>query len=222
MSFVKVFYSDISRYLAQDALDSRKAEVDDKRLSRIERAIRPETKAQLLGAGLLQNAALEAVFGKNDYRIEISPSGKPYVINAEGVYFNLSHAGKFVLCAVSDIPVGADIEEIAEAQTVMGIADRFFSMLERDAIALSPSPAEAFCRLWTLRESYVKMRGTGFDRGLAPLACEFPGGVPKMKIDGVIQNDAFFTEIRDVFGCRGAVCTQGKTEYSVQKLSLDD
>ena len=112
----------------------------------------------------------------------------------------------------------ADLEEIAEAETVMPIADRFFTPLERDAISLSPSPAEAFCRLWTLRESYVKMTGKGFDRGLAPLAMVFPGGTPKIKVDGKILDDVFFTEIRDVYKCRGAVCTKCKAEYSIEKI----
>lgn len=220
MNFVKVFYSDISGYFDADSLDARKSEVSAERLVRIERAKRPETKAQLLGAGLLVRAALKAVYGRDDFVFEVSPSGKPYISNTSGIFFNLSHAGKFVLCAVSNAEVGADIEEIAEAQTVMGIADRFFPVLERDAIALSPSPAEAFCRLWTLRESYVKMRGTGFDRGLAPLSCEFPSGNPKMLVDGVLQSDAFFTEIRDIYLCRGAVCTLGEAEFSLSKLTL--
>ena len=146
--------------------------------------------------------------------------GKPYVSNRDGVFFSVSHTGKYVLCAVSDTEVGADLEEIAEAQTVMPIADRFFTPLERDAISLSPSPAEAFCRLWTLRESYVKMTGKGFDRGLAPLAMVFPSGTPKIKVDGKIREDVFFTEIRDVYKCRGAVCTEKEAEYSIEKITL--
>ncbi len=220
MSFVKVFYADVSEYFKEDALISRVSEVNAARQARIERAKRPETKALLLGSGLIIPTALERVFGKNDFKIKISDTGKPCVSDADGVFFNVSHTGKYVLCAVSDVDVGADIEEIAEAETVMPIADRFFTPLERDAISLSPSPAEAFCRLWTLRESYVKMTGKGFDRGLAPLAMVFPGGTPKIKVDGKILDDVFFTEIRDVYKCRGAVCTGCKAEYSIEKITL--
>lgn len=220
MSFVKVFYADISKYFEEDALLSRRADVSAERQARIDRAKRPETKALLLGAGLIIPTALEKVFGKNDFEIKVSDMGKPYVSNADGVFFNVSHTGKYVICAVSDTEVGADLEEIAEAETVMPIADRFFTPLERDAISLSPSPAEAFCRLWTLRESYVKMTGKGFDRGLAPLAMVFPGGTPKIKVDGKILDDVFFTEIRDVYKCRGAVCTKCKAEYSIEKITL--
>lgn len=220
MSFVKVFYADVSEYFMEDTLLSRVSEVNAARQARIERAKRPETKALLLGSGLIIPTALERVFGRSDFKTEISDTGKPYVSDADGVFFNVSHTGKYVLCAVSDVEVGADIEEIAEAETVMPIADRFFTPLERDAISLSPSPAEAFCRLWTLRESYVKMTGKGFDRGLAPLAMVFPGGVPKIKVDGKIRDDVFFTEIRDVYRCRGAVCTRCEAKYSIEKITL--
>lgn len=220
MSFVKVFYADVSAYYDENALAERKAEVSDARQNRIDRAKRPETKALLLGSGLIVPVALKKVFGDFDYEIKVAEMGKPYVSNRDGVFFSVSHTGKYVLCAVSDTEVGADLEEIAEAQTVMPIADRFFTPLERDAISLSPSPAEAFCRLWTLRESYVKMTGKGFDRGLAPLAMVFPSGTPKIKVDGKIKEDVFFTEIRDVYKCRGAVCTEKEAEYSIEKITL--
>ncbi len=220
MSFVKVFYADVSEYFKEDALLSRVSGINAARQARIERAKRPETKALLLGSGLIIPTALERVFGRSDFKTEISDMGKPYVSDADGVFFNVSHTGKYVLCAVSDVEVGADIEEIDEAETVMPIADRFFTPLERDAISLSPSPAEAFCRLWTLRESYVKMTGNGFNRGLAPLAMVFPCGVPKIKVDGKILDDVFFTEIRDVYKCRGAACTRCKAEYSIEKITL--
>lgn len=220
MSFVKVFYCDISQFFDEDKLLSRINEVDGKRAERIKRAVRAETKAQLLGAGLIVPLALQKAFGRSDFTIETDALGKPQVTNAEGVHFNLSHTGKFAVCAVSDVPVGVDVEEIASSAGMIGIANKFFTVFERSAIALSPSPEEAFCRLWTLRESYVKMLGTGFDRGLAPLACEFPDGVPKIKDNGKLCEDVFFTEIRDIYLCRGAVCTRGEAEYSIEKLTL--
>ena len=220
MHFAKVFFCDVSKYHDADALASRLGEVAPERAERINTAKRPETKAQLLCSGLIVPKALGAVFGRNDFKIETDSLGKPQVTNADGVYFNVSHTGKFVACAVSDVPVGVDIEEISANTDFMRIADRFFSVMEKNVMMMVPSPEEAFCRLWTLRESYVKMRGTGFDRGLAPLSCTFPGGVPKMNVDGKVQEDAFFTEIRDIYLCRGAVCTLGEAEYSIEKTEV--
>lgn len=220
MHFAKVFFCDISKYYDADVLASRIGEVSPERAARIATAKRPETKAQLLCSGLIVPEALKKVFGRSDYKIETDELGKPQVKNADGVFFNVSHAGKFVACAVSDVPVGVDIEEISANTGFMQIADKFFSVMEKNVMMMVPSPEEAFCRLWTIRESYVKMRGTGFDKGLAPLSCTFPGGVPKMNVYGKVQEDAFFTEIRDIYLCRGAVCTQGEAEYSIEKTEV--
>ena len=38
--------------------------------------------------------------------------GKAYISNHENIHFNLSHSGKIVLCAISDMEVGADVEYI--------------------------------------------------------------------------------------------------------------
>ncbi|MBQ9510963.1 MAG: 4'-phosphopantetheinyl transferase superfamily protein [Clostridia bacterium] len=220
MNFVKVFYADVSKYYDEKELGARLSEVDDARRERIAHARRAETKAELLGSALIAKKALKEVFGDKEYEIKVDEKGKPFVANAENVYFNVSHTGKYVACACSNVPVGLDIEQIGSQAEAIGVAERFFSSLEKSAIMLSPSPEEAFCRLWTLRESYVKMRGTGFDRGLAPLSCSFPRGVPKMNDRGVLQQDAFFYEIRDIYLCRGAVCTLGESEYSIKKTEV--
>lgn len=220
MSFVKLFYTDASKYYDPVKLAWYIGRVDTERRERIERAKNPETKAGLLVSGLIVPKTLKTVFGRDDFVLEKDEWGKPYVANADGIYFNIARAGKFVACAVSDIPVGVDIEEISAQEGFINIADTFFSVMERNAIMMSPSPEEAFCRLWTLRESYVKMCGTGFDRGLAPLSCSFPGGTPKINVDGKLREDVFFTEIRDIYLCRGAVCTLGAAEYSSEKIEV--
>ena len=38
--------------------------------------------------------------------------GKAYISNYENIYFNLSHSGKMILCAISNKEVGVDIEYI--------------------------------------------------------------------------------------------------------------
>ena len=43
---------------------------------------------------------------------ETGKYGKAYISNHENIYFNLSHSGKIVLCAISDMEVGADVEYI--------------------------------------------------------------------------------------------------------------
>ena len=113
-----------------------------------------------------------------------------------------------------------DIEKTdAPAQMDM-IASKFFSIYERNAILLSSNPVDAFTRLWTLREAYVKMRGKGFDIPLASLSCVFPHGKAHICENGKIAEDAFFSEIRDIYGYRASVCTLGEAEFSLEKADI--
>lgn len=57
------------------------------------------------------------------------------------------------MCAVSDAPVGVDIE--LPRQNSARLAKRFFTP---DEASVCHSDAQ-FCRLWTLKESYIKLRG---------------------------------------------------------------
>ena len=51
--------------------------------------------------------------------------GKAYISNFENVYFNLSHSGKMVLCAISDREVGVDIE-YSDPEIDLNIAKLYF------------------------------------------------------------------------------------------------
>ena len=91
----------------------------------------------------------------------VGENGKPYIENAP-VHFNLSHSGTFALCAVSDHEVGCDIERIARAD--LKIAKRFFCLSEYESIRARSTEDEqnaAFYRLWTLKESFLKVTGQG-------------------------------------------------------------
>ena len=48
--------------------------------------------------------------------LRTNENGKPIV---EGICFNLSHSGDYVICAVSERPVGCDIEQIKEENRVI-------------------------------------------------------------------------------------------------------
>ncbi len=83
--------------------------------------------------------------------------------------FNLSHSGDYVLCSISTkrgAKVGCDIETVKEARP--RVARRFFLPAETAWMEGQPSEregAEAFYRLWVLKESFMKAvrRGMGLD-----------------------------------------------------------
>jgi len=114
-------------------------------------------RKQSLGAGALLRYILqsrkieetETIYGEH---------GKPEM---PGIYFNISHSGDYVVCAVGDGIVGCDIEKIGQFRG--SVVKRFFTEKETSYInAFSGERKnEEFYRLWTMKESYVKMTGEG-------------------------------------------------------------
>ena len=130
--------------------------VSAERQQRIERCKDMESKKQMLTAGLLLQKVL-AIYGIDESTIRRNPCGKPMV---EGIYFNLSHTDGLVVCAVSDAPVGCDVEKVKEAPK--GVAERFFHLNEKMYLEKCFEDYDReFFRLWTMKESYLKMTGEG-------------------------------------------------------------
>ena len=220
MPYAKTYYTDFSSLLEPSMLEKKLPLVPPERQERIETAKRPETKSSLLAAGLLLNTVMKQEYNISAFEVAIANHGKPYLVGHEDIHFNLSHSGTIAVCTVSDTEVGVDIEKTDAPHDMMGVANRFFSLLEYNAMLMSYNPKEAFCRLWTLRESYVKMRGMGFAIGLSTLRCDFHRGICTMYEKEVPQHDAFFHELREIDGYRGAVCTKSDASHSLHAIEL--
>ena len=81
--------------------------------------------------------------------IEKTPNGKPYFPERPEIYFSLSHGKTHVLCALSENPVGVDVEA---PRQISERAIRFFSTPE-ELTHFDPLD------LWILKESYIKLIG---------------------------------------------------------------
>lgn len=126
------------------------------RTGRAERYRFREDRLRCIGAGIL----LSEILGIKEKDLIFGPQGKPSCPVC-GKEFSLSHSGKYILLAVDDRPVGADIEEIKEAH--LPVARRVLQpeellWMQEDA----PKAAERFFRLWTMKESVMKALGRGF------------------------------------------------------------
>jgi len=85
-------------------------------------------------------------------------NGKPFL--PEGPYVNISHSGDFVCLAVcGSAPVGIDIEQHRD-EDFLCLAKTVFHPSEYDFFMRVPGAARFF-ELWTLKESYIKMIGSG-------------------------------------------------------------
>ena len=177
---MKIFLTDISD-MNDDIMNKGLKLVPAYRKDKIERYRFMEDKERSLAAGLLLNyatklysiymsyageielkTASDDIFNVKldelvksydtsyDHNIEYAGNGKPVYSGLE-IHFNLSHAGTCVVCAVSDRPVGIDIER--PRKNAIKVAERFFTQAECDWIG--------FARIWTLKEAYAKLTGDG-------------------------------------------------------------
>ena len=133
-------------------------------------------------------------------------TGKPYA-NVP-FFFNVSHSGDFVLCAVSDVPIGADVEHIKPFRA--GMVARYFTEIEAvyvwgnspapEGNVTDPDTCTRFYRVWTAKESYVKMTGTGISTDLSAVSydpttqtvCGIPLTTPQAPegyVISILEND---------------------------------
>ena len=128
------------------------------RREKLARTRNPRTYAQSLGAELLLLAALQELGGPMPpLEITCGEAGKPAL--AGGPEFSLSHSGERVLCALSDEAVGADLQQLKPYNPAL--ARRFFSKEEGAWLEEQRERDLAFSLLWSLKESYVKLLGSG-------------------------------------------------------------
>ena len=80
------------------------------------------------------------------------------------IFFNLSHCRETVVCAISDQPVGVDVELIRPYKE--SLARYTMNDDELSAIESSPDPARTFIRYWTMKEAALKLIGTGISNDL--------------------------------------------------------
>lgn len=78
------------------------------------------------------------------------------------LYFNLSHSGDYVVLAVSDSPVGIDIEHKTKGYD--SLAKRCFCEEEyKDILSAGDTDEQKhrFLEYWTMKEAYIKLVGEG-------------------------------------------------------------
>ena len=116
---------------------------------------------------------LTALLASTPYTLHPTPSflyneyGAPYLEN--GPYFSISHCKQGIAVAVSETPIGIDIEAIRPFNE--GLMRKTMNSEEQTYILSSLNPEIEFIRLWTQKEAYVKMQGTGIISDMHDILC---------------------------------------------------
>ncbi len=134
------------------------------------RIVAPLRRAQFLAGRRLAQALLarwSPGTGADAWRIEAGPDGRPWARSpgggADRLYLSISHSGDRVAVAVSDAPVGLDVEAWPprRARDVTGLVEATIGAAERATWPDGDAPALAlaFHRSWVLKEAWLKSRG---------------------------------------------------------------
>lgn len=158
MNKIRVYAADVEE-LKDDAVFIKYCQtVSMERRKKIDQFLFQKDKLLSLAAELLLGEALRRE-GIHSWKVYYGDNGKPYIDN---LYFNLSHSGEQVMCAVSEYEVGCDVEKVTDID--LEIARHFFYGTEYDRIMEQTTvqeQREMFFRLWTLKESFMKATGLG-------------------------------------------------------------
>ena len=137
----------------------------EKRYNRIYKKQNKADRVRSVAAEMLVRRAISSMcdIPEEDVVILEDEHGAPY-IKGHDVYISISHSGEYAVCAVSDVPVGIDIEELRPAS--MRVARGTFSDAETEYLGCdNDEPDDAalgrFYEIWTAKEAYAKMKGTG-------------------------------------------------------------
>ena len=111
----------------------------------------------------LRNAMFSHVlsedFGCDETAALKNKYGKPYIPGSD-IDFSITHSTDVCAIAVSDKPVGIDIEKKDRVKNIDGML-RFFSDEEKARIEKADNKADEFLRIWTYREAFSKEEGVG-------------------------------------------------------------
>jgi len=107
---------------------------------------------------------LHSEFRVGEFRMETGEHGKPYMVDHKDIHFNISHCQRAVAVAVSDEPVGIDVESFRRFSD--SLLDKTMNDSEKAEILASENPEEAFAAYWTRKEAVFKLMGTGITDNL--------------------------------------------------------
>ena len=166
------FYQYNIRVLSDESYIRYYSLMSEEKKRRVDRFRFEDDKKRTVVGEMLARRAISEWCGvpKESIVFETTAHGKPYAKDLN-VEFNIGHSADMVVCIVDDNPVGVDIEKIRPVD--LNTAKRIFSEEEIRYIFgcipdvedynhyLNDTVLQRFFELWTKKEAYGKLVGTG-------------------------------------------------------------
>ena len=201
----KVYFSDISKTADEAEFNRiyetmpawRKEKINSYRFKK-------DKDLSLIAGVLLKEACIDFGIEGMDENIVLGENGKP-AFRDSNIKFSISHSGDKVMCAMSEKNIGCDVEKKEKIKEK--IADRFFADKENEYIHLSDDKDDAFFRIWTLKESFMKCTGLGMKLPLNEFEIEISGD--EIKVNQNICDKTFiFKEYDFDDGYKYSLCIE--------------
>jgi 4'-phosphopantetheinyl transferase len=142
-------------------------------------ALRDHARATRIALRLALSHAVAGAVSPRGWRFSRTSYGKPQIApELPQMHFCMSHTDAVSVIAVSaHAPVGVDAETMVESLDDKLVAS-FCSAAERRALARLPAGERqrAFTELWTLKEAYSKLTGTGLATDFRSVAFQVETG----------------------------------------------
>ena len=97
----------------------------------------------------------------------IGEHGKPTLQEFPHIHFSLSHCKTGIAVAISDAPVGIDIERIGRMND--SLAHHVLNDAEYAQVMIADNPELEFTKFWTMKEAVAKFTGLGITDNLKQL-----------------------------------------------------
>ena len=157
---LEIYHYDISKMSDEEFLKMYSGS-EKSRKAKADKLKNDAAKRLSVAAGELTRIKIAEKIGMNkeDIRFRMGKNGKPYIENAN-IEFSISHSGNIAMCAISDEPVGIDIEYIRDVD--ISLAKKHFAPDEQLYVFEKKENAKLrFFEIWTRKEAYVKLLGKG-------------------------------------------------------------
>ena len=116
-------------------------------------------------------------------RFGCASGGKPFLLDTDGLFFNLAHSGDLVACVLADEPdIGVDLERYDRRLPAPAQWWRFLAAPERAQVGAC---ARRFVRHWVHKEAVMKASGAGVRMGARAIcfAADGKAGLQLVAID---------------------------------------
>ncbi len=190
---IKLYYMKIEGDCSDEQSLALYHVLPEKRKESVDRARNQDVAKKRLYTGAFLQCVLAKETGVSleDLHYEYNEWEKPFLVDSD-LHFNMTHSGDYVVLAVSDAPIGVDIEH--KTRNYEAIAKRCFHPLEyEDIMSLGEEEEQKmrFLEYWTMKEAYVKLVGTGMSIPFSSFLVERNSGAETVIVGKAVYGHTF-------------------------------